>query len=349
MVAFHHFGYTVNYDKKYVIDEKQAQIVRKIFDMYVNGFTMAEIIRYLNDNNIKNSRNNVFKQSNIHDILLNKKYIGVYKFRDVEIKDGIPRIIDDVTFNKVSEMLQKNKKAPARAKAKTEYLLTTKLFCGKCKEMMTGTCGTSRTGQVYHYYICNGAKKKTCNKQNVKKNYIEDLVIKTARSQLTEKNINEMTKILIKIVEKEKNNPKLKELEKNSKEIEKQKLNLMNSLKLCDIDTIRKSIFEEMEKMDKEQKQIENEILIENAQHLDITEPQIKFFLSKLKNGDINDIRYRKLIVSVLVNAVYVYDDHFILILNAVDNKNNVIKVPLIEDLESSFLNVSGTPKVLIL
>ena len=160
-----------------------------------------------------------------------------------------------------------------------------------------------------------------------------------------------MTKILIKVVEKEKNSPKLKNLKKKQKDIEKQKLNLMNSLKLCDIDSIRKSIFGEMEKMDKEQKQVENEILIENAQHLDITEPQIKFFLNNLKDGDINDIRYRKLLIDILINAVYVYDDHLILILNVVDNKNNIIKVPLIEDLESSFLGTRGartTPSILV-
>lgn len=39
---------------------------------------------------------------------------------------------------------------------------------------------------------------------------------------------------------------------------------------------------------------------------------------------------------------MYIYNDHLILILNVVDNKNNVIKVPLIEDLESSFLGTRG-------
>ncbi len=344
-------GYTVNNDKKYVIDEKQAQIVRKIFDMYINGCTMAEIIRYLNDNNIKTSYNNNFNKNSIRRILLNQKYIGTYKFGDIEIKNCIPQIIDNITFDKVSQILLKNKKAPARAKAKTEYLLTTKLFCGNCKEMMVGVCGTSKTGNVHNYYSCNGKRKNICDKKNIKKDYIENLVIKTARNQLTEKNINEMTKILIKVVEKEKNSPKLKNLKKKQKDIEKQKLNLMNSLKLCDIDSIRKSIFGEMEKMDKEQKQVENEILIENAQHLDITEPQIKFFLNNLKDGDINDIRYRKLLIDILINAVYVYDDHLILILNVVDNKNNIIKVPLIEDLESSFLGTRGartTPSILV-
>jgi hypothetical protein len=55
-------------------------------------------------------------------------------------------------FNKVQEKLVKNKKAPARHKAEDTYLLTTKLFCGKCGALMFGESGTSATGRTYYYY-----------------------------------------------------------------------------------------------------------------------------------------------------------------------------------------------------
>ena len=42
----------------------------------------------------------------------------------------MPRIISDDLFNQVAEIMTKNRKAPARAKAKNEYILTTKLFVG---------------------------------------------------------------------------------------------------------------------------------------------------------------------------------------------------------------------------
>lgn len=129
-------GYKVNKDKRYEIDEPNANVVRKIFDMYLNGHLMSEIIRYLNEKGIKTSQGNEFNKCSIRTILLNKKYIGIYTYKKTETKDGLPRIIDDETFYKVQDIMQKNQKAPARAKAKTEYLLTTKLFCGNCKEMM---------------------------------------------------------------------------------------------------------------------------------------------------------------------------------------------------------------------
>ena len=63
---------------------------------------------------------------------------------------------------------EKNKRAPATAKADVDYLLTTKLFCGLCERMMIGESGTSHTGDKHYYYKCAGCKKKS-----VKKDFIE--------------------------------------------------------------------------------------------------------------------------------------------------------------------------------
>ena len=81
-------------------------------------------------------------------------------------------------FNKVQEKLAKNKKAPARHKAEESYLLTTKLYCGKCGALMFGESGVSHTGKMYTYYKWAAAKKKkTCDKKAVRKQWLEDLVV----------------------------------------------------------------------------------------------------------------------------------------------------------------------------
>ena len=81
-------------------------------------------------------------------------------------------------FNKVQEKLAKNKKAPARHKAEESYLLTTKLYCGKCGALMFGESGVSHTGKMYTHYKCAAAKKKkTCDKKAVRKQWLEDLVV----------------------------------------------------------------------------------------------------------------------------------------------------------------------------
>lgn len=338
-------GYKVDNNQRYIIDEEKAPIVKKIFKMYANNYTMADIIRYLNENNCKTSLNRPFNKNSIRTILLNKRYTGVYISTGIEIPNGMPRIISDELFNKVAEIMQKNKKAPARAKAKTDYLLTTKLFCGTCKEMMTGTSGTSRNGILHTYYTCNGRKTKGCTRKNIQKDYIENIVVNEAKEILTDKLINTIADNVIKLADKEKNNSYKKQLEKQLNEVEKQKQNLIDSLKICDIDSVKQTIFEELAKMENQKTNIENEISIESSKHFDISKTEIKFFLNQMKKLDTDIKENKKLLINVLIDKVYVYDNELIIIFNTTKNKNRIIKIPSIEEINGSFLGKSSAPK----
>lgn len=77
-------------------------------------------------------------------MLHNRKYIGEYKYRDIVQPNGIPAIVPEELFERVQERMAQNKKAPAKHKAEDEYLLTTKLYCGKCGCFMVGESGTSQ-------------------------------------------------------------------------------------------------------------------------------------------------------------------------------------------------------------
>lgn len=127
------------------------------------------------DKNINNGRD--FTINNISKILTNRRYIGNYINKDVVIENGIPAIVPNDGFDKVQEMIAVNKRAPSRHKAVDDYLLTTKLYCGKCKSFMVGESGNAR-GRRYSYYKCvNTKRNKTCDKKAVKKDWIEDIVI----------------------------------------------------------------------------------------------------------------------------------------------------------------------------
>lgn len=336
-------GLRVDENKKYQIDENTAIFVRKVFDMYLEGYTMADIIKYLNEKQINTSMGNKFNKGSVRCILINKKYIGIYSYKGKDTPNIIPKIIDEEIFYKVQDMLEKNKRAPARAKAKVEYILTTKLFCGKCKDMMVGISGTSRNKNTYNYYSCNGKRKNICNKKNVSKEYIEDLVVEQARNILTDDNIDKISKAVFDISQREKNQSDINRLNNLIKENEKQKNNLINSLKICDNDIVRKSIFEEIAKMEEEHKEIETSIRKEEVQQINITIPEIKFFLNEMRKGNINDLKYRKMLVNVLINKVYLYDDNIIIIFNTQKNLYEE-KIPLIGEIESSFLGEQGPP-----
>lgn len=83
------FGYK-SVNKHLVLDEETAPIVRLIFEMYANGSKASEIAEYLNERHIRTASGAKFNKNSLHSILKNKKYIGVYKYGDVEIADGVP-------------------------------------------------------------------------------------------------------------------------------------------------------------------------------------------------------------------------------------------------------------------
>lgn len=120
------FGKTIK-KKKFILDEETAPIVRKIFEMYSSGSTIVKIKEYLETKGLK------YSNCKIRTILGNKKYIGIYTHSGREIVDAIPQIIDNELFEDVQKLLEKNKHSRSRLKTQTEYILTTKLYCGNCK------------------------------------------------------------------------------------------------------------------------------------------------------------------------------------------------------------------------
>ena len=331
--------------KKFAIDEETAPIVQKIFEKYSNGETMADIIRYLNEKNLKTSKGNEFNKNSLRKMLLNKKYIGVYSYNNKEVENGIPSIIDKDTFYKVRDKMLKNREAPQRARAKTQYLLTTKLFCGNCKSMMVGYSGTSKTGKLHCYYGCKGTWEGKCTRKGIPKDYIEDIVITQALKILTDENIDKIAKIVVKLAEKEKDKTRIKSLENQLKSNEKAKSNLFDSIKYCGIDSVKQSIFEEIAKLEEERREIETQIAIEKSAVVQVTVPKIKFFLKNLTKGNIEDIKYRQMLVNMLVYRVYIYDDSLTIMFTTQDTYYKKEDMP-ISELESSFMGNQPPPKL---
>ena len=171
------FGYMIDDEQHFQINPTLAPVVLNILNDYLSGKTQKEIREELNNKGLKNANGRDFTINNISKILTNRRYIGNYIYKDVVIENGIPAIVPNDGFDKVQEMIAVNKRAPSRHKAVDDYLLTTKLYCGKCKSFMVGESGNAR-GRRYSYYKCvNTKRNKTCDKKAVKKDWIEDIVI----------------------------------------------------------------------------------------------------------------------------------------------------------------------------
>jgi len=105
-------GFTVDADRQFHVDPDGARIVREIFEMYANGATVADIIKSLNDKKVKTSKGKEFNKNSLHRMLRNKRYIGTYLYKDIEVPNGMPRIIDDELFDRVQRILDRNTQAP---------------------------------------------------------------------------------------------------------------------------------------------------------------------------------------------------------------------------------------------
>ena len=324
--------------QKYAIDEETSPMIKKVFEMYNEGYLMADIQKYLNNKQVKTAFGNEFDKNSIRSILTNKKYMGTYSYNGKETLDGIPRIVDDETFCKAQDTLNAKKLAPARARAKTEYLLTTKLFCGHCNDLMVGDSGTGKSKKLYTYYTCKNVKNKpvTCDKKSVSKDYIENIIVTKARDILTDDNIDYIANTVVELAEKERNSSNLVRLNKLLSDNESQKDNLLDSLAKCNVDSVRNSIFEKIEQLEKEKLGIEKEITLEEANCVDITTTQVKTFLKGLRKGKINDPMYRKTLINVLIYKVYLYDDNFTVYFTTQDKKYEG-KLPTIQEVEKYF------------
>lgn len=332
------FGYKL-VDKKLEIDENTAPYVKRVFQMYADGKKCTEIIEYLNAHGLRTAKGCEFGRNSLHTIFNNRKYIGEYKYGDIVIPDCVPRIIDDDLFNQVANILVKNKHNAGHNKAKVDYLLTTKLFCGHCKSPMVGISGTSKYKKTYYYYSCNEFRKKNCKKRNVRKDLIENLVISKYLEMLTDKNISKIAKEIIKENKKDNDNANIKYIKKQMNKNQQQQANLLESLSMCNIDTVRQSIFDKIEKLQLAYSELEKELSVEKLKNTELTESDIIFFLSRLKNGNIDDVKYRKTLIDIFVKSIYLYEDKLTIIFN-VDNISITIDDVILEKISKSSKNL---------
>ena len=304
---------------------------------------ISDICDKLNAQGFKTAHGAAFNKNSLRLMLHNKKYIGVYTFDGKEIPGGIPRIISDELFNRVQERLKTNGQYSGHYKAKQEYILTTKLFCGHCKEPMVGVSGKTTSPKPYYYYRCRGVQQKACNKKPVRKEAIEDIVVNECRKQLTDDNIEMIARETVALCEREKNSQTLKRLEGRLAENERKQANLTDML-LTAPDAVRKLLYEQVPILEKEKADLEQQIAEERLTHINLTEEEVSFFLTSLKIGDVDDLKYRKMLVNVFVNAVYLYDDKLITYFNT-GGKPVEITAEITAEAESTFLNNNGSPK----
>ena len=149
---------------------------------------------------------------------------------------------------------------------------------------------------------------------------------------MTDENIELIAKEIVKVAERDREHSNVRRLEKLLSDNEKAVANLMKALETGEIAEL---IAARIKEKQQEHAEIEKQLAAENVALVRLTEPQIKFFLTQIRDGDANDPTYRKALVTALVNRIYLYDDKITFILNA-GNAPVEITEQLLDDIENA-------------
>ncbi len=213
---------------KLKINEKEAEIVRFIFNEYSKGKGYKAITNQINKLGYKTKKGNDFSVGSIRDILTNPVYIGEIRYNvrqnwsekrrrninpnPIRVKGKHEAIIDRELWDKVQLILESKKGKPSRI-YDGEYPLTGILRCPKCGAGMVISRTTNTladgTKKRIAYYCCGNWKNKgtsVCNSNTIRVDKaneyvfkkIEELVSNEAMIKAVVKNINKERKDKVK-------------------------------------------------------------------------------------------------------------------------------------------------------
>ena len=265
-------------------------------------------------------------------------YVGTLTFAEHSRENAVPAIIEMGVFMAAQARINKNKRTPSVHKAEEFYLLSLKTFCGLCLGTIVGDSGTSRNGTIHRYYSCNNKKKrqKPCDKKQVNKKWLEDLVVKiTMEKVLTDKMILWSAQQLVDFNNQVLANSKLDNLETELKAVISELENLVNAIAQgLGIGTIKDKVLALESKKTDLQKEIESERL---KMPVRLTLDQYIDWFERFKDGDDNCEKFRERLIDTFINKVILFDDKIIIVYNIKDCDNEKISVTeIIKDFEDS-------------
>ena len=139
------------------VDSEMAETVKASFAAFLREGSLAHASRWLNDNGYSLKRDaqgggrfkrvGHFTVDNLQAMLRNKAYIGVkvfnHKGEKKEAKAVWPAIIDEVTFSRAGQILDKNRsKYKPHKHGRMIYLFSGVVFCENCGSHMPGKSAT---------------------------------------------------------------------------------------------------------------------------------------------------------------------------------------------------------------
>lgn len=182
------YGYVLKDKFTPVVDKEKAEIVREIFDLYLEKKTYIAVARILNNRKILTNGNAKWTSEYVRRILKNEQYTGkriALKYRK-DLKTGkkilndksewyidkniFPQIVSEELFNKVQKMLPESK----IPKTTGNHIMANKLYCAECGR-------TLKRNKNFYCKINYKTGENPCFKGSLKANILYKAVLEKVK------------------------------------------------------------------------------------------------------------------------------------------------------------------------
>ena len=164
-------GFKKDGNRKTIIDPATAPIIKRVFDLYLQGKTFLQISNIFNEEKVLNKN---WKDTHIERIINNRLYMGDYEMykRLKEWKNVEPviymNVVDPIIPRYIWEECQAQKIINQRTYTRDRvYTFFQKLKCPKCGKIMKCK-GSGGKRKKYVYYNC-----EDCH-ENIRESYVEE-------------------------------------------------------------------------------------------------------------------------------------------------------------------------------
>ena len=191
----HILGYQYDEDeKKYVIIPEEAEAVRWMFKMYIDGVPLRGIAESMNSAGIRTTLGNDFQEASVRQLIFNEVYAGDIRRQKCYMADPITKtkvkncgelpqyymadcheaIIDRETYAKVQAEMERR-----AGLVNPTYPFTGKIKCGICGQSFTRRKGTTK-GKEYVSWFCRAKKEvgMTCTSRNYSEQNLMEICAK---------------------------------------------------------------------------------------------------------------------------------------------------------------------------
>lgn len=154
-------GYDVK-DRKLLINESEAALVRSIFARFVKGGSGTKLVQQLAEEGLVNKQRKMIDKGFLYRLLNNRVYLGEAVHKGVAYPGEHEAIVSQKLWNEVHEVLKESpRKRAANTRGRTPALLKGLIF-GPDGMAMTPT-HTRRRGRLYRYYVSISAIKTSAS------------------------------------------------------------------------------------------------------------------------------------------------------------------------------------------